>query len=196
MHIKNSLVFALIAATAFTVTSCSSGRPVSRYPDSRNPDRRIIIVDRDDDHSHRGRGRGHYEHGRGRGYGHSKHGDYRIVRVRRPLIIIRTPDIIIGRYSDGRNYYRNQDGFMYWEGRDNRYYLDEQYIDRIEYNDNEYNDWRARGDRNYQSGNGNGNYRRDNNYDNRQDNDNNNNRNGNHGQGKKKGNGHGRGKRG
>ena len=65
-----------------------------------------------------------------------------------PLIIIRTPDIIIGRYNDGRYYYRNPDGLMYWRGYDDRYYLDEKYMDDIEYDRNEYDDWRLKGRRN------------------------------------------------
>ena len=64
---------------------------------------------------------------------------------RYPLIIIRTPDIIIGRFNDGRYYYRNPDGLMYWRGYDNRFYLDEKYMDDIEYDRNEYDDWRYKG---------------------------------------------------
>lgn len=64
---------------------------------------------------------------------------------RYPLIIIRTPDIIIGRYSDGRYYYRNPDGYMYWKGYDDRFYLDEKYLGDNGYDDNEYNDWKYKG---------------------------------------------------
>jgi hypothetical protein len=64
---------------------------------------------------------------------------------RYPLIIIRTPDIIIGRYNDGRYYYRNPDGYMYWKGYDDRFYLDERYLNDNGYDDDEYNDWKYKG---------------------------------------------------
>ena len=74
-----------------------------------------------------------------------KYGNYR----RYPLIIIRTPDIRIGRYNDGRYYYRNSEGFMYWKGYDDRFYLDERYMNDLRYDDNEYNDWRYKGRNQY-----------------------------------------------
>ena len=74
-----------------------------------------------------------------------KYGVYR----RYPLIIIRTPDIIIGRYNDGRYYYRNPEGYMYWKGYDNRFYLDEKYLNDMRYDENEYNDWKYKGRNNY-----------------------------------------------
>jgi hypothetical protein len=85
-----------------------------------------------------------------------------------PLIIIRTPDIVIGRASDGRNYYLHPDGYYYWEGPDSKFYLDEKYIGKVSYDKNQYNDWKSHGNGNAQSssnskgkgnsnGNGNGN---------------------------------------
>jgi len=73
--------------------------------------------------------------------GQRKYDTYR----RYPLIIIRTPDIIIGRYNDGRYYYRNPDGFMYWKGYDDRFYLDERYLNNNGYDNDEYNDWKYKG---------------------------------------------------
>jgi len=74
-----------------------------------------------------------------------KYGSYR----RYPLIIIRTPDIIIGRYNDGRYYYRNPEGYMYWRGYDDRFYLDEKYLNDNGYDNDEYNDWKYKGRNNY-----------------------------------------------
>jgi hypothetical protein len=73
---------------------------------------------------------------------------------RYPLIVIRTPDIIIGRYNDGRHYYRNPEGYMYWKGYDDRFYLDEKYLNDNGYDENEYNDWKYKGrnNNNYQKG--------------------------------------------
>src|SRR4030095_5136254 len=78
-----------------------------------------------------------YAPGQQKKYGHS----YR----RYPLIIIRTPDIIIRRHNDGRYYYRNPEGYMYWKGYDDRFYLDEKYLNNNTYDDNEYNDWKYKG---------------------------------------------------
>ena len=67
---------------------------------------------------------------------------------RYPLVVIRTPDIIIRRYNDGRYYYRNPEGYMYWKGYDDRFYLDEQYLNDNGYNEEEYNDWKYKGRKN------------------------------------------------
>ena len=73
---------------------------------------------------------------------------YGYVNRRYPLIVIRTPDIRIGRYNDGRYYYRNPEGYMYWKGYDDRFYLDEQYLNDNGYNEEEYNDWKYKGRKN------------------------------------------------
>lgn len=64
---------------------------------------------------------------------------------RYPLIIRRTPDIITRRTNDGRYYYRNRDGLTYWSGYDDRLYLDEKYLKDMDYDQNEYNDWKYKG---------------------------------------------------
>jgi hypothetical protein len=62
-----------------------------------------------------------------------------------PLIITRTPDIIINRNNDGRYYHRNDDGFLYWQGYDKRLYIDKAYLSKIKYDDNEYKEWSNKG---------------------------------------------------
>ena len=62
-----------------------------------------------------------------------------------PLIIIRTPQIIILKHADGRYYYKNADNFIYWKGNDDRFYLEEQFLDQVEYDKNELDDWKAKG---------------------------------------------------
>ena len=58
------------------------------------------------------------------------------------LIINPAPGIYASRYYDGRYYYRSPQGYMYWRGGDNRYYLDRQYVGRSYYRHQQYNDWR------------------------------------------------------
>lgn len=58
------------------------------------------------------------------------------------LIISSGPGFVISHYPDGRYYYRSPEGYIYWRGRDNRYYLDRSYIGRVHYNRREYNEWR------------------------------------------------------
>ena len=65
-----------------------------------------------------------------------------------PLIIIRTPDIVVTRYNDGRYYYRNADGIMYWKGNDGRYYVDEKHLKGMEYEQGDYDDWKDKGQKN------------------------------------------------
>ena len=69
-------------------------------------------------------------------------------RKKYPLVIIYTPGIVISRYSDGRYYYINTEGYTYWKGNDGRYYLDEMHLKEIEYEDGEYDDWKFKGQKN------------------------------------------------
>jgi len=61
-----------------------------------------------------------------------------------PLIIIRTPDIIISRYTDGRYYYKNPQGYIYWQGTDDRFYLGEAHLGKIQYDEKEFEDWKLK----------------------------------------------------
>jgi hypothetical protein len=82
-----------------------------------------------------------------------------------PLIIIRTPDIVITRNSSGQVYFRNRDGLFYWLKNDNRYYLDERYINDVQFEEDEYQRWNGmvrpsgnygNGSRKYERGKGQG----------------------------------------
>ena len=64
------------------------------------------------------------------------------------LIINPYPGIAISRYHDGRYYYRNPQGYTYWRGYDNRYYLDRSNVGRNYYNHRDYNDWKRNGNYN------------------------------------------------
>ena len=68
-----------------------------------------------------------------------KHGKYY------PLIIVRTPGIIILRHADGRYYYKNEDNYTYWQGSDERFYLDDQHLDKVDYDKNELESWKSKG---------------------------------------------------
>ena len=65
------------------------------------------------------------------------------------LVISPTPGFVMNRYSDGRYYHRNPQGFMYWKGYDNRFYLDRIYLNRVSYSKWEYDQWKrySRGSR-------------------------------------------------
>lgn len=58
------------------------------------------------------------------------------------LIIRSSPGMVVNRYHDGRYYYRNANGYMYWKGNDNRYYLDRSYMNRGRYDRGQYNAWK------------------------------------------------------
>jgi hypothetical protein len=75
------------------------------------------------------------------------YGDYRSYpppppRTSVSLILNAGPGIVVSRYPNGRYYHRAPNGFIYWRGYDNRYYLDRKYINRNYYNHRQYNDWR------------------------------------------------------
>ena len=61
------------------------------------------------------------------------------------LIVNPYPGIVVSRYNDGRYYYRNPQGYTYWRGYDNRYYLDRSYVGRNYYRHRDYDDWRNNG---------------------------------------------------
>ena len=58
------------------------------------------------------------------------------------LIIAPGPGMVVSRYPNGRYYYRSPQGYIYWRGYDNRYYLDRSHVKRNYYRHNQYNDWR------------------------------------------------------
>ena len=57
------------------------------------------------------------------------------------LIVTSGPSVYATRYPDGRYYYRSPQGYMYWRGYDNRYYLDRSYFGKVHYNRSQYNEW-------------------------------------------------------
>lgn len=67
---------------------------------------------------------------------------YPPVRSGFSLVIHSSPGMVINRYHDGRYYYRSPQGYTYWRGYDNRYYLDRSYIHKARYNRQQYNNWR------------------------------------------------------
>lgn len=58
------------------------------------------------------------------------------------LIISPRPGFTMNQTRDGRYYHRNQQGFVYWKGYDNRFYLDDSYLNRVNYTKLEYKDWK------------------------------------------------------
>lgn len=132
MNIQNFTPTAWLFVGIVSLTGCVS-TGVVHYPEQ---DRRVIrsgppgqVKKIYGDRSARD-----YAHGRDRHYGYRTNGYY-------PLIIIRTPDIIIRQAGDGRYFYQNRDGYYYWRGRDDRYYLDERYLAELRYDRNEYQRW-------------------------------------------------------
>lgn len=129
------------AACILAVVTLTVGAAIPAQAQRHHHDRTVVIIDK--------------HHGHGHGHGHWKkrwHRDrpYRsysapVVSVRLPLIVIHTPNIVIGRWSDGRRYYRNPNGYYYWQGADDRFYLDQSCVRRGNYDDRDYNDWRYRG---------------------------------------------------
>jgi hypothetical protein len=154
---KKSALFLLISGTTLLLASCSrrSYPTDDRYPQERRvPDRNpypqerpVVIYAPPPQDLPPGQAKKIYGGKSAREYAHRKHGKhgkcYTPSYGQRgyPLIIIRTPDIVINRYNDGRYYHRNGDGLFYWLRPDNRFYLDEQYINDVQYDEAEYRSW-------------------------------------------------------
>jgi hypothetical protein len=58
------------------------------------------------------------------------------------LIITPSPGFTMNTYPDGRYYHRTPEGFIYWKGNDNRFFLDRKYISGVNYNRGEYHEWK------------------------------------------------------
>lgn len=148
----------LFLTVILAVTACRSSRNTgSKYPDGNTSGRSYPGYDPNPNNLPPGQAKKLYGDKSAKKYAPGQR-----KKQRYPLIIARTPDIIIGR-ADGRNYYRNADGFYYWQGGDGRFYLDEKHMGNISYDKNQYNAWKSRGNGNDQSqsaakskGNGNG----------------------------------------
>ncbi len=78
-------------------------------------------------------GRGYYEPPRPRYHTHVT------------LILTPRPGFTMSRNPDGRFYHRSKDGFVYWQGYDNRFYLDKDQIRKVRYSNYEYREWKRYG---------------------------------------------------
>jgi hypothetical protein len=58
------------------------------------------------------------------------------------LIISPTPGFVMKQNPNGRFYHITRDGYQYWKGYDNRFYLDKSYLNRISYTKWEYKEWK------------------------------------------------------
>ena len=63
------------------------------------------------------------------------------------LILTPRPGFTMGRAPDGRHYHRSREGFIYWQGADNRFYLDREQVRKVRYNNREYREWKRFGKR-------------------------------------------------
>jgi hypothetical protein len=140
----------LLVVVMLALTACRSSRNTGgKYPDGNTSGRSYPDYDPNPNNLPPGQAKKIYGDKSAKKYAPGQR-----KKQRYPLIIMRTPDIVIGR-ADGRNFYRNPDGFYYWEGGDGRFYLDEKHLGNISYDKNEYNSWKARGNGNVQSSNSN-----------------------------------------
>lgn len=68
-----------------------------------------------------------------------------IIRKKYPLIIVKTPALIVHKHTNGKYYHRNNDGLYYWKGDDGKFYLDQYDLDKVEYDEKSYKEWSAKG---------------------------------------------------
>ena len=61
-----------------------------------------------------------------------------------PLVISLSSADAVKQYTDGRKYIK-KDGYFYWKGYDNRWYMEENDLRKVTYTDEEYIDWTTRG---------------------------------------------------
>ena len=61
------------------------------------------------------------------------------------LILSPSPGFTMSRNPDGRFFHRNPAGFVYWQGYDNRFYLDKAQVRKVRYSNYEYREWKRFG---------------------------------------------------
>ena len=61
------------------------------------------------------------------------------------LILSPSPGFTMSRNPDGRFFHRSREGFVYWQGYDNRFYLDKKQVKKARYNNYEYREWKRFG---------------------------------------------------
>ena len=67
--------------------------------------------------------------------------------VRVSLILSPRPGFAMSRNPDGRYFHRSPQGFVYWQGYDNRFYLDKAQVRKVRYSNYEYKEWKRFGKR-------------------------------------------------
>ena len=80
--------------------------------------------------------------GSGRGYSEAPRPDY---NARVSLILSPRAGFTMSRNPDGRFYHRSPRGFVYWQGYDNRFYLDKAQVRKVRYSQREYREWKKFG---------------------------------------------------
>lgn len=58
------------------------------------------------------------------------------------LIITPYPGFVMKQNPDGKFYHRTAQGYLYWKGYDNRFYLDSYYLGKVRYSSREYDEWK------------------------------------------------------
>jgi len=58
------------------------------------------------------------------------------------LIIKPTPGFVMKQSPSGRYYHYTSAGLLYWKGYDNRFYIDQSELRRLQYSRWEYDEWR------------------------------------------------------
>lgn len=63
------------------------------------------------------------------------------------LILTPRQGFTMSRNPDGRYYHRSRQGLVYWQGQDNRFYLDKAQLRKVRYSNREYREWKKYGKR-------------------------------------------------
>ncbi|HEX7847835.1 MAG TPA: hypothetical protein VF476_18675 [Chitinophagaceae bacterium] len=61
------------------------------------------------------------------------------------LILSPSPGFTMSRNPDGRFFHRSKEGFVYWQGYDNRFYLDKKQVKKAKHSNYEYREWKRFG---------------------------------------------------
>ncbi|HEX5025962.1 MAG TPA: hypothetical protein VFV68_11860 [Agriterribacter sp.] len=66
-------------------------------------------------------------------------------KQRVPLVITASSADAVKQYTDGRKYIKSNNGYFYWKGYDDRWYIEENDLKKVSYTDEEYIDWTTKG---------------------------------------------------
>jgi hypothetical protein len=142
---KNTNTYPTIAIVAiiFFTAGCRSNRTVTKSPYPTN--KPVVVVTTSPGNLPPGQAKKVYGTQSAKPFAPGQRKKYYRSTTTIPLILVRTPQIVLTKHPEAGYYFRNAEGLIYWQGEDSRLYLDPSHISKVKYTTKEYEDWKNNG---------------------------------------------------